>query len=49
MIYVVQVHSIVSKNGQPICAYEGSDKAIAMKIAECYIAAGRCVSIKEGK
>lgn len=50
MTYIVKVHSIVSsKDGQPICAYKGSDKEIAMSIVECYIAAGKCVSLEEAK
>ena len=50
MTYIVKVHSIVSrKDGQPICAYKGSDKEIAMSIIEGYIAAGKCVSLEEVK
>lgn len=49
MTYIVKVHSIVSRDGQPICAYKGSNKLIAMVIVECYIAAGKCVSLEEEK
>ena len=50
MTYIVKVHSIVSRNdGQPICAYKGSNVVIAMTIVECYIAAGKCVSLEEAK
>lgn len=49
MTYIVKVHSIVSRDGQPICAYKGSNKEIAMSIVECYIAAGRCVTLEEAK
>ena len=50
MTYIVKVHSIVSRmDGQPICAYKGSDKEIAMSIVEGYIAAGKCVSLEEAK
>ena len=49
MTYSVKVHSIISRDGQPICAYKGSDKEIAMSIVKCYIAAGKCVTLEEVK
>lgn len=49
MTYIVKVHSIVSRDGQPICAYKGSDKEIAMSIVEGYIAAGKRVTLEEEK
>lgn len=49
MTYIVKVHSFVSRDGQPICAYKGSDKEIAMSIVKCYIDAGRCVTLEEAK
>ena len=49
MTYIVKVHSFVSRDGLPICAYKGSDKEIAMSIVEGYIAAGKCVSLEEAK
>ena len=49
MTYIVKVHSIVLRDGQALCAYKGSDKEIAMSIVECYIAAGKCVTLEEVK
>ena len=49
MTYIVKVYSIISKNGQPICAYKGTDKEIAISIVKFYIAAGKCVTLEEEK
>ena len=49
MTYIVKVYSIISKDGQPICAYKGSDKEIAISIVKSYVAAGKCVTLEEAK